>query len=304
MYVRKVDGVLQPPTKRQSYGKIFEEAILYCFCEETGKKFRPSFNKTFQHPDQKYHLVATPDGLPEDESDGGVDCKLTAWDQRHQWGPTADDIPPRVELQVRGCMAVMNKPRWYVAVWCGDRLLTYTIERDLEFEGFILDRAEREWRKYFEAKVRPPIGGSKISAAWLQQAYPTHNRPDIRPATDAEIELLARYGKLRNSQKTLIKERLELENKLKDAIKDREGLEWPGGRFTWRRAKDSRITNWEGLALTMMSNFVRLKDGSKDEETWKKLLEDHTWTKPGSRRIWFSSDENFAEEEAAATDAA
>jgi predicted phage-related endonuclease len=294
LYLRSVEGVVYPPTKRMMYGKHLEEGILHIANEETGKNFRPSFNKTYRHPEfPKYHLVGTPDGLLEDENDGGLDCKLLSYDQRHQYGPTADDIPPRVEMQVRGYMAVMQRPRWYVAVWCGDRLLIYAVERDLEFETFILEHAESEWRRYIEARVRPPISGSKGSSAWLQQAYPKHKRPDLRPATDEEIEQLRRYGRLKAEQRVLAKERALLENQIKDAIKDREGLVWDGGRFTWRRAKDTTWVDWESMAIGLRTHYI------KDEDARLKLTEEYTHTKAGSRRIWFASDE-FAETEEAA----
>ena len=297
LYLQTVMGVTYPKTKRMIYGKFFEEAILYAACEESGKKFQPLFNQTFRHPEYpKYHLVATPDGLLEGETEGGVDCKLVAFDQRHQYGGSDDEIPPRVELQVRGCMAVCNRPLWYVAVWCGDRLYMYTVERDIEFEHFILEHAEKEWRRYFLAKVPPPIGGSKISADWLQRTYPKHKRPDLRPATADEIEQLRLYGKLKAEQKVLAKERERFENWFKEAIKDREGLVWDGGRLTWRTTKDKHWMDWESMSLALLTHYV------KDAEARRKLLEDYTKAKPGTRRIWFKSDE-FSEEEEA-TDAA
>ena len=295
MYKRKVLGVVAPPTKQMLYGKIFEEAIFNVACLESGKNFRPSFNQTYRHPEfPKYHLVATPDGLPPegDENDGGLECKrLSVW-QRGQYGPTPLDIPPRVELQVRGCMAVLQKPRWYIAVWCGDQLLFLTLERDLEFEGYILDGAEEVWRRHFEARVPPPIGGSRMTAEWLQRRWPTHRRPDIRIATNAEVELLTRYGQLRAEQKRLAKERDKFENQLKDAIKDREGLEWPSGRFTWRRTKDSTWVDWESMAIGLRTFYV------KDEDARTKLTESYTHVKAGSRRIYFKSDEFTEPEEA------
>lgn len=294
MYLQKIEGVLWPPTKRMNYGKFFEEAIFHAFVAESGKQFQPSFNKTFRHPEfPKYHLVATPDGLPEDDQEGGVDCKLVAFDQRHQYGATNDEIPPRVELQVRGCMAVLNRPRWYVAVWCGDRLYIYLVERDLEFEHFILERAEREWKRYFEAKVAPPIGGSQLTADWLQRQWPSHRRPDIRPATGEEIDLLTQYGRLRIEQKALAADRARFENQLKDAIRDREGLLWEHGRFTWRRTKDSTWVDWKSMAIALRTFYI------KDEDARERLTQDYTHIEAGRRRIYFKSDQFIETEEAA-----
>jgi predicted phage-related endonuclease len=275
-------------------GKLFEDAIRRAACKKIGINFRALFNQTIRHPEfPKYHLCGTPDALAEDENDGGLECKLSSWFQRHQWGPTADDIPPQYELQVRGYMAITRRPRWYLAVWQGDRLLIYLFERDPEFERFILDHAERLWRRHFEAKEPPPIGGNKISSDWLQRKWPSHRRPDIRPATDEEVEILTTYGQVRAEQDVLKKKRAKLENQLKDAIKDREGLEWEHGRFTWRRTKDSTWVDWESMAIGLRTFYI------KDEEARLKITEDYTHTKPGSRRIYFKSDDFIETEEAA-----
>lgn len=293
-YAERFDGLVRPKTRRMMYGKLHEEATLQAFVMETGIKMQPLFNKSYRHPDPRYHLIATPDGLPEDPREGGVDCKLAGWDQRHQWGPPDDAvplIPPRVELQVRGYMEVFARPRWYIAVWCGgDQLLIYRIERDQEFGRFILDKAEQVWQRYFEARERPPIGGNRRSAAWLQQAYPHHRRPDLRPATDAEVVMLTRYAEVRAQQRPLAKERLLLENRLRDAVKDREGLEWPHGRFTWRRTKDSTQINWEAMAIGLRTCYIKDPDPDKQEEARRTLTEIYTQPKPGVRRIRFTCD--------------
>jgi hypothetical protein len=294
LYAEKIDHVLRPVTKAMMHGKFLEDGIRLIACMETGINFNPSFNKTLTHPEYpKYSLRGTPDALADDPNDGGLEIKKLNWFQRNQFDELTGEMPPQWELQARGCMSLTRRPRWHVAVWSGDRLYTIMIERDLEFEEFILDGAERLWRRYFVERVPPPVGGSKITAEWLQKKWPSHKRPDIRPATDEEIELLTAYGKVRAQQDVLKKERALMENQLKEAIKDREGLSWPGGRFTWRRAKDSTWVDWESMAVGLRTHFI------KDEDARKKITDDHTHTKPGSRRINFKSDQ-FAESEEAA----
>ncbi|HEY1964452.1 MAG TPA: YqaJ viral recombinase family protein [Acidobacteriaceae bacterium] len=292
LYVEKCEGLLIPPTKRMLAGKAFEAAVLEAFREETGIDMRPSFNVTYKHPEfDRYHLFATPDGLGDE---AGYEGKLLAWDQRRQYGPPEDEvpiIPPRVELQVRGSMEVMDKPRWYIAVWCGaDRLSVYTIERDREFGQFILNQAEDVWKKYFEPRVRPPIGGSKISAQWLKQKWPK-NRLDIRPATDGEIKLLNRYAQVRVEAKKLEKEQDLLENQLKEAVAEHGGLEWPHGRFTYRRTKDGTEVRWMDMAIALRTFYIKYPtDPKREAEERQKVTDDHTVPKPGHRFIRFDWD--------------
>ena len=186
LWAQKIDGLILPTTKRQTYGKYFEEAILHAACEETGIAFRPCFNEPLLHPEfPKYHLGGNPDGLADDEAEGGIECKQVGWDQRHLWGPPEDAIPivpPHYELQVRGYMAVTGRPKWRIAAWLGsDHLLLYVFDRDLEFERFILEHTEPIWRRYFEGRERPPIGGSGASAQWLKQKFPKSSAPRHTP---------------------------------------------------------------------------------------------------------------------------
>lgn len=301
LYVQKFEGMILPPTKSMEYGKLYEEATLQAFVAETGIKMRPCFNETYRHPEfPKYHLFGSPDGLPEDEEEGGLDCKLAEPGQWKQWGPPDDAvplIPPRVELQVRGYMEIFKKRRWYIAVYFGgSRILIYTIPRDEEFGAFILNGTERVWQT-FEKRERPPIGSNRISTAWLQRAFPRHKRPDIRPATDAEIALLTRYGQVRAQQQPLAKERIELENKLREAVGNREGIESPHATFTWRRSKDSTEVDWKSMAIALRTFYIKDPDPAKQEELRQKVTDDHTRPKPGIRRIRFTSDEVEAEEE-------
>ena len=73
----------------------------------------------------------------------------------------------------------------------------------------------------------------------------------------------------------------KMENQIKLAIGNREGLEWPGGNFTWRKTKDGEKVNWESLARGLLNE--------KDAELQKTLLGIHTEPKPGERRMRFVS---------------
>jgi predicted phage-related endonuclease len=287
--VKKRGVVLPPIPWRWELGQYLETAVMDIFEAKTGHKVEKLFDKTFQHP--KYpHIMATPDALLLDEN-SGADAKVCSWDQRHKYGESADEIPDRVALQVVTCMEVMQRDSWYIALLSGDQFRAIRINRDPEFGEWLMTEATRIWRKYFEGDERPPVGGSRITSMWLQQAYPKHKRPDIRVATDEEVEMLTQYGNLRMEQKALMKARATMENQLKDAIKDREGLEWPGGKFTWRKAKDSQEIDWQSMAIALRTHYIQ------DEEARAKLTADYTRLKPGVRRIYFKSDQFVESEE-------
>jgi predicted phage-related endonuclease len=278
-----------PPTWRMQLGHYMEPVLHQIHQDITGKRMKLMLNQTFRHP--KYpHMLATPDALCEDES-LGADYKYAQHDRRHIWGPTVDDLPAKIQLQMHACMEVTDRDHWHIALLCGDRFQIYDFERDREFGAFLGNMVERIWKRYFEGDEVPPIGWSKVTAEWLKQKWPT-TRADVRPATDAEIELLTEYGHLRTEQDMLARKRQHLENRLKDAIKDREGLRWPGGWFTWRRTKDGSLVDWESMAIALRTKFL-------PEDERQKLTQDYTKVKPGVRRIWFKSDQFCETQEAA-----
>lgn len=286
LYVEKICGVTRAPTESMRWGSRFERPIAEVYEEVMGIPLELLFTKTFRHP-QYPHLFGTPDALWRDGR-GGMDAKRLNYHQRHRYGPTEEDIPDRVILQMQGLMEILGRQYWDVGVLCDDHFWTYRLERDRDFGAFIGETVEKIWKQYFEGDERPPISGSPISREWLKQKYPTHKWPDIREATDAEIVLLREFGQVRAQQKLLKKRRFELENKILDALKGREGLKWPTGQFRWRRTKDSTWVDWESMAIALRTFYV------KDEDARIKLTEDYTHTEPGVRRIWFSSTEDFA----------
>jgi len=264
-------------------GKFLEQGIMAFYGDLTGRS--PEWcDETLQHPEHPW-MVCTPDALIPRER-RGVDAKLVFWDQRRKWGHNPDEIPESIQLQMWWMMAVLNYDLWDVVALIGEDLpRIYTIERDREVERVMLARVEEWYRRYLIGDERPPIGSSDDAARWLQQVYPNHKRPDLRWATDGEVALLNEYVQLRVVQKELSARRNLLETAFKEAIQGREGLEWNEGAFTWRKSKDSEVTNWEALAIALLYHHI------KDPEARATLLAEYTRTKIGTRRIRISHDD-------------
>lgn len=279
----------QPPTVRMIVGKALETGILNLYTYVTGREVEYC-DQTRQHPERPWQ-VGTPDAFCKHER-RGVDAKLVFFDQRWKWGTTADDIPARVQCQAWWYMALCDIDVWDIAALVGDGLpRIYTIERDREAERVMLARAEEWWHRFIEGDERPPIGTGPAAHAWLARTFPQHKRPDLRAATGEEILALEEYAQVRLEQKAIKEERECLENRLKAAVGEREGLEWSGGKFTWRKTKDKEVTDWQSMARGLLNTYVEVGPVRND------LLTFYTRSKPGTRRIWFNSD-LFTEEEA------
>jgi predicted phage-related endonuclease len=275
------DFVLKPNI-RMVVGKALERGILDLYTYVTGRA-ADWLDETQVHP-QRPWMVYTPDALVRGER-RGVDCKVVFWDQRRKWGATAKDIPERIQLQCAYLMAGLDYDSWDVAALMGEgEPRVYTVERDLELERSMLAYVEEWHRRFIIGNARPPIGGTDEAAGWLKRTFATHRRPDMIAAGETEIDWLVEYAEVRAAQHGLDARQTELENLIKFAIGEHEGLHWPAGKFTWRKTKDSQIIDWQSLALALVTRDY------PDPAERDDLIASFTHVKPGYRRIWFDSD--------------
>jgi putative phage-type endonuclease len=278
-------------TPRMRMGRHLERGIAEAYAEITGRRVE-WHNHTVRHATEEW-MVATPDALVAGEK-RGLDCKLVHWTEKREWGDTADQIPPMYQLQMIWMMAVLDYDVWDVAAYMGDGLpRIYEIERDARVERVVIRRAREWYDRYVIGDEVPPMGASPDAGRYLQQLFPTHKRPDIRIATDEEVELLARYSEVRAAEAEIKSKKSELENKLRLAVADKEGIELPGAyTFTWRRTKDSHTINYESMAIALKQKFL-------DERQRQELDEFYAVTTPGFRKIRFTDHTRAKEEEAA-----
>jgi predicted phage-related endonuclease len=269
----------QPENIRMLVGKCLEEGVLKLYTHITGRRLEYC-DVTSQHPERPY-MIYTPDALCVNER-RGVDAKVVFWDQRRKWGLNADEIPLRVQFQAFWYMAALDYDLWDICALVGEgEPRIYTVHRDCEAERVMLARVE-EWHcRYILGNERPPIGSSTEAGRWLQQTYPGTYPviQDLRQATEEEVLTLNHYVQVRLAQKALDAEQAALEVQIKDAIKDREGLEWEDGIVTWRKTKDKEETKWKDMALGLLHHHI------KDEKSRAEVLALYTEIKEGSRRF-------------------
>lgn len=266
------------PDMRVRLGQAFEVGVLSLYSYATGREV-DHCGHTMQHPERPW-MVYTPDALCRGER-RGVDAKVTHWDQRNKWGETADEIPEYIQLQCWYYMAALDYDVWDVAAMVigEDAPRIYEIPRDREAERAMLERVEEFWVRYIQGSEQLPIDGSDAASAWLQQRFPRHRRPDLREATRPEQLLLEEYVDVRLFEREAKERRARLENQIKLAIADKEGLTWPDGKFTWRRTKDGSATDWEKLAEALLADYV------EDPKMRRRAIAEHTQPRPGGRRI-------------------
>jgi len=264
----------QPPNPRMLLGKYFERGIIDYYAALTGRAVE-FCDVTSVHPNRPW-MVYTPDALCRNEK-RGVDAKFVSYDQRFKWGETADAVPQRIQLQCWWYMAALDFDAWDVAAVLSDsEPMIFTFYRDLSVEEPMLEEAEEFYQRYLIGTEVPEPGHSDDTARALRQQFPRHVSK-LRQAEEAERTNISALFTAHDMQDKVTNERARIENVLKLAIGDGEGLTWPSGRVTWRTTKDSLKTDWERLAVALMKGY---SDAEREA-----LLATFTEVRAGSRRF-------------------
>lgn len=276
----------QESAPRMRLGKHLEQGIVSYAAEIAGWEYEwcDQTSRSEQYP----FMAGTPDALMP-KLRWGIDAKLVGWDQAHRWGRNVNQIPHHAVMQAWWYIAQFGYLGWYVValVMGEDQPRIYPVPRDLGVESIMLRKAEAWWKRYLIGDERPTITASDHSDAWLKKHHPRPVRPDIQRATPEESEVLDEYADIRSNYLFFEKKRLDLEAQIKAAIGDRAGLEWPGGKFTWKLTKESELVDWPALGKSLIDRHP-----AKDT-----LLTEFTYIKPGHRRIYFKSARTGAEME-------
>jgi predicted phage-related endonuclease len=200
-------------------------------------------------------VLGTPDGIVPD-SGRGLEVKTCAF-KNQDWGkPGSDEVPVHYLLQCAQYMAITGLDTWDLAVlFSGNRLEIYTLHRNREMEGQIINAATWFWKTHVEPRVPPPIDGSESCSRYLAKKYLIGNQTYIDATPDIELEahnlMVAQLNK-----KVAIDDENKRKNLLAEFIGENKGCYFPdGSRAQWIRPKPSTVMDWESYASTVEAAF-------------------------------------------------
>ncbi len=270
-----LEKVVDATNNRIRWGKLLERAIVAGYSEITTHETE-WVDRTMRN-ERRPIQVWTPDALGiNGAANRGVDAKNVAWDQAKLWGePGTDDVPQHIVAQCQWYLSASGRQAWDVAaLFGGNDLRIYTVLPDREIEAALLEEAERFWMEHVLKGVAPPMGNSPAVAEYLKQRFP-RNVVALRQATPEEAALIYEYLPVRDELNQLEDECAAMENRIKASIGDADGVQFGGGKITWKASKDGTLVDWEAVARAA---------GATPE-----LVAQYTTTKPGSRRFLVST---------------
>ena len=280
------------PTGRMRWGKLLERAIVSGYSEDTGLATEWC-DETHRNAARPWQL-STPDAYVFVDRDTrcGVDAKNISHDQAWRWGdPGTDDVPTTIALQLQWYCSAEETPWWdAAALFGGHDLRIYRIWRDADIESVILEEVESFWRNHVEARVQPALGFSQAAADYLKQRFPKSITP-LRVATVDERELISQVKAADRELAEIEKDHTALENALKLAIGDAEGIIDGKDKITYRRCRDTLGTDWAAVAEDLIREVAeRTVEAARVPELMARIRREqigkHGITlKEGSRRL-------------------
>lgn len=219
-------------------GTLIEPIILRLYCEDTGA--RVAHFGTVVHPKHAW-VSATPDFAVHGVRRVG-EIKCVGWRSAGHWTTDEDGVPdyyrPQLEWQCEVCDADEAD---MAALIGGTDFRIYRIKRDREIGGMLLDIGAKFWRDHVEARVPPPVDGSDGARRMLAKLYPRNTGP-VKKA-DNDVERIVRELRALDAVDA---KRTELENKLRAAIADADGMTGDGWSVTYRADKNGkRALRWK-----------------------------------------------------------
>jgi len=272
LYVERTAGAAEPDAftaRLFKIGHAMEPVILALYAEETGARVR----KGRVYEDRMVPwLSASLDG----ETDGAiVEAK---WSSSSRF---RDGVPADVLVQVTHQMAVARVAACDVAVLTPRDFTIHRVPFDAGFWGGILALETRFMEDHLIPGIPPDPDGSASSRAAIARLYP-EDSGEMVPADPETASIVERVLARKAELEALTSELDSMENALRFLIGERTGIEGPGFRVTYKRAKDSQRIGWEEYA----GSLERMIDRAILDEYDLKSL--YTYTKPGTRRLLVS----------------
>jgi putative phage-type endonuclease len=169
-----------------------------------------------------------------------LECKSASIFNRHEWGePGTDEIPPAYHAQCAWYMAITQCSRVDVAVLLGNQdLRIYVVNRDIELENRLIERALDFWHNHVLSKRAPqPNTEADIRALYLNES------PGMELSADQSLlQTLVSYANEINSKCEALKHEILIR------MADAEKITHNGKIIaTWKSSRASRRLDTKAL---------------------------------------------------------
>lgn len=293
-----------PPTNAQRFGSVLEPVVADEYARRHEVEVLGPFS-SMRVEGRPWHLytldrivlTSKPEGIttiaaagrelpPRDAIDRVLEIKTAGIGTARTYGADGtDDLPEHIVCQVAWYLAAVEVEQATVAALINTSdYREFHVQRDRELEGYLLDEGEKFWQRI--ARREPPEpDGSESFGQYLRQRF-DRNVGNILPANPEVDEFAADLAAMRRHAKQTAQGIELLEQRIKLAIGDADGIETSSGRISWKCDRVGRVS-YRDLAVELMSE---LPEPVRDE-----LLASHRGTAPRrfiTPRKWLQTETN------------
>lgn len=259
---------------RTKWGDLLEQPIR----DDYERKYdvRVELHGTLRNPRAEWQM-ATPDGLVfprgSQYAERGLEIKChgreAMWSGALVYGqPGTDEVPPHELIQCVWGMHVAGLDRWDLVSFYDGVPNEFSISRDDELIGILVEAAERFRNDHVIAGVPPPPDGSDSWDRFQKRRW-NGLSPDVIELGADHIArpAIAELREVREQIASLELRRDAIGQTLKELIGDGAGLRWIDERgkpqsITWKRNKSGIATDWRA-ALTAARTHAQIVGQSK-----------------------------------------
>lgn len=252
VYASKVLGVEQPQTFRMERGHALEPlGIRWLSRQHAGARVVHN-RETAIHPVFPW-LGATTDGLfyerEEDKTPSAVvDVKAVGLGMSPTWREGAEHliVPEHVHVQLQTQMIVKGLKRGIVVAMLDteEEPEALELEHDDDLAGVLLEECDRFRVDHLEAKVPPPIDGSKSSAELVKRLFPKATSKNQLVWTPDIEDIAQKYLDAHRAEKDAKEQKQKYQALLCAKVGELEGVAGKNWRMTWKWREESVVPSY------------------------------------------------------------
>ena len=227
VWCSKMNIDIRETTDAMDLGNFLEPGIARMYQHKSGRTVIPWTSVV--HPKHSF-MGCTPDLICFGER-RIVQIKLVgAWMATH-WSD--DAVPEYVMAQIQQELEVCDADVCdVVAVIGGTDYRVYTIERDRELGGYLVEVCRKFWTDHVLTREMPPVDASPQAEAALRALYARGKRPLIE-ATEESDRAARAYLTAHQAEGKAKEEKTLAGNQLRSLLGDHEGIEGDSYRVRW-----------------------------------------------------------------------
>lgn len=222
LFLEKSDSVI--PHEIQSdaayFGSQLEDLVAKEFEKRSGKKVRRR-NEILRHPEHEF-ILGNVDRMIVGEK-AILECKTTSAYNLKEW--ENDEIPETYIVQVQHYLGVLGpeyKKAYFAVLIGGNKFVWKEINRDEELIQLIFQKEIEFWNHHVLANIPPALDGSSAAEEYLKQKYEMAEKGKSVDFTSDYKEKIDEYLQIKNSIKSLEEQMKEIENQIKQEMKEAE----------------------------------------------------------------------------------